>query len=491
VNISYVQERLHALVKRNKIIEQILHDISQHNATAYLVGGAVRDLVAGLPIVDIDIEVHNISLEDLSELLRAHGEVSYVGKVYGVFKLNDPQHGHIDWSIPRHDTAGRKPEVAVDPHMGIRQALVRRDVTMNAMALNMHTGELADPFNGYEDLKQGVLRTPDPDFFVEDPLRFYRVMQFIGRFNMWPDETLNNVCAKMNIADVSRERIEGECEKLLLRARRPSQGFRWLASLDRLRELFPEVADMRGVQQSPLYHPEGDVFTHTMQVIDAAAFSVLPSSDDQLLLMYAALCHDLGKPHATQIDAHKRVHSHGHDEAGVEPARQLLRRCTGKQRIQSIVPKMVRHHMAPGVYGRQSTRLAKYKLLAAELAPEISLYLLSVLCYADHRGRNGYAAYPLAHSIQEVDTFMKKAEEAGVLFHPEQRVVTGSDVLDLVEQGPQVGTLVEKAYDIQLREDIRSSKERMRGFKGKQRIQNDEYIRSKFMVAFSHQCKLA
>jgi len=452
--MEYVQQRLHAVLNRNKILRKIIQDLEQKGARAYLVGGAVRDLVAGLPLLDYDIEVHNMSLTDLSDTLGAYAPVSYVGKVYGVLKLHDPTCGHIDWSIPRHDTAGRKPDVELDPYMGIERALLRRDLTMNAMALNMHTGELVDPFHGYNDIMHRVLRAPDPDFFVEDPLRFYRVMQFIARYDMWPDDTLNQVCAQMDISQVSLERIDGEMEKLLIKSRRPSRAVYWLRDIGRLGEVAPEVDQLRGVPQSPLYHPEGDVFTHTMQVIDAAAYAVLPDYEDRLVLMYAALCHDLGKPARTETDASGAISSHGHEDAGIEPARHLLQRFTRRNRIHRIVPRMVAHHMAPGVYGRNDAKISKYKLLAAELAPDVSLYFLSILCYADHRGRNGFTSEPLARDIPDIDTFMQRAQEAGVLYGPEERVLTGDDVLDIVDQGPHVGTLLRKAYDIQLREHI-------------------------------------
>ncbi len=285
-------------------------------------------------------------------------------------------------------------------------------------------------------------------------MRFYRVMQFIARFDMWPDEQLNAICSKMDITSVAIERIDGEIEKLFTKSRRPSQAWRWLHEIGRLAEVAPELAQLQGVEQSPHYHPEGDVFQHTMQVLDAAVYSVLPTPSDRLVLMYAALCHDLGKPEKTQFSESGRITSHGHEAAGVVPTKQLLARFTRRSDIHKKVPKLVDQHMAPAVYGRQRTRVSRYKLLAADMAPDISLYLLSVLCYADHRGRNGFANTPLARNIKDIDTFIETARDAGVLFGPEPRCVRGDDVLDLVEEGPDVGKLVRKAYDIQLRENV-------------------------------------
>ena len=449
-----IQERLKILFIRNTVIKRIVQDIANQDGVAYLVGGAVRDLVAGLPLKDIDIEVHNMTLDTLSEILQEYAPVSYVGKVYGVLKLHDDRYHHIDWSIPRRDTAGRKPDVQLDPHMDLKQALIRRDLTINAMALNMHSGELNDPFNGYADLSQRRLRAPDPDFFLEDPLRFYRVMQFIGRFNTWPDAELDGICKEMDVSQVSRERIDGEFEKLLLKSERPSRAFYWLSSIGRLYELLPELARLQGVPQSVHSHPEGDVFTHTMQVLDATAYSVVPAQEDQLVLRYAALCHDLGKPEKTEKTESGKITSHGHEKAGIEPTKQLLSRITGRNTICKKVPRLVADHMAPGIFGRHGTGVAKYKKLAAALGSEISLYLLAVLCYADHRGRNGYENKPLAYDIPAIDTFIETARSAGVLHTPEKRVVSGKDFLDTVEEGPKIGKLVDAAYHIQITENI-------------------------------------
>ena len=186
----------------------------------YLVGGAVRDLLLNLSIKDVDIEVYNLQPEVVEKILRQFGPVSLVGKVFGVFRV----HGlDVDWSLPRADSPGRKPEVKIDPFMSYHNAFVRRDLTINAMGIDLSTSELIDPFNGVHDVKKKILRSPDTRFFIQDPLRFYRVMQFIGRFEMVPDEKLDTLCSRMDISDVSRERIEQEFKKLLLKSVRPSK----------------------------------------------------------------------------------------------------------------------------------------------------------------------------------------------------------------------------------------------------------------------------
>ena len=213
-NVTKLKQTIEQLIAQHSLIGPIRDKILEMGACAYLVGGAVRDSILGLPVKDIDIEVHGLSLEKLGELLGAFGPVSYVGKSFGVLKLHGTD---MDWSLPRTDTSGRKPVVHIDPSMDINEALRRRDLTMNAMAIDLATGELIDPFHGLADMEQRTLRSPDVSFFQDDPLRFYRVMQFIGRFEMYPDDALEALCKNMDISTVSTERIEDEFEKLLLK----------------------------------------------------------------------------------------------------------------------------------------------------------------------------------------------------------------------------------------------------------------------------------
>ena len=126
----------------------------------------------------------------------------------------------------------------IDPHMNFADAFKRRDLTINAMGIDLKTFELIDPWHGLEDLKKGILRAPDAKLFIEDPLRLFRVMQFIGRFQMNPDKQLNEICAKMSLAGISTERIEAEFDKLFLKSKRPSLGIRWLQEIGRLQRNF-------------------------------------------------------------------------------------------------------------------------------------------------------------------------------------------------------------------------------------------------------------
>lgn len=435
-------------------ITDALAALKAAGATAYYVGGCVRDAILDRSIKDIDIEVHGITLESLQEILARFETVALIGKSFGVLAWFE---SGIDWSLPRTDSAGRKPQVTIDPQLDIADALRRRDLTMNALAVNAHTGELIDPFGGLRDIEQKVLRAPDPRFFPEDPLRFYRVLQFAARFDMEPDAELRTLCASMDLSGVAHERVADEYEKLMLQSATPSRGFTVLQSFGRLTELLPELGVLENVPQDPRWHPEGDVFEHTMQAIDSAAHD-RSENIDRRILIYATLCHDLGKAVTTVVTPEK-ISSHGHEEAGIPLARALLRRMTTGNALIDPVLLLVRWHMSPGIFARQDAPPRAYKRLAYRLAPHTSLRMLATLSYADRRGRNPVRGKPLTTDQPEVAEFIMRAQKAGVFDAPEAPIITGKDLLAHVQPGPKIGELVKHAYIIQIEKGIRDRDE--------------------------------
>jgi tRNA nucleotidyltransferase (CCA-adding enzyme) len=458
------QRDIDSLLNKYPTVVSLVNDIVQHDGRSFLVGGAVRDLLFGLPIKDLDIEVYGLSPQELEKLLSRYGHVDLVGKVFGVFRI---QNLDVDWSLPRIDMAGRKPEVIIDPSMSIEQALRRRDLTINAMAIDLSTYNLIDPFGGLNDMRNKVLRTPDSAFFIEDPLRFYRVMQFIGRFEMYPDEQLNDICKKMNISKVSVERIDEEFRKLMLKSTNPSLGIRWIKSINRLNNIFPELAALVNVPQLSRWHPEYDVFEHTMQTVDAAARLKYDSDDIKFIVLLAALCHDLGKPTTTeQIEGEWR--SFGHSKEGVEPTKQLLKRITRNKELIETVVKMVRYHMQPIQFVENGAKLSAYKRLASKLAPQVTLEMLAKLALADQQGRNPKGHEPLEKEDTRINIFLQNAEQAQVLHETEKPILRGRDLLDVVEPGPRMGKLLKKAYELQIEEGIKDKQELKRRILSKQ-----------------------
>jgi len=444
-----IQNVLQILIAQYPLLADAIQVIHADAARIMLVGGAVRDLLLHRSVQDIDIEVHGVSLDRLATILAQFGVVDCVGKTFGVLRV----HGlDVDWSVPRSDTAGRKPAVTIDPYMSCEQAFRRRDLAINAMGIDLVTYELIDPFNGMHDLACKILRTPDPAFFVEDPLRFLRVMQFMGRFDFVPDVQLNELCKNMSLADISRERIEEEFEKLFMQSTRPSLGLRWLADIGRLHDILPEVAALQGVAQRADWHPEGDVFEHTMQALDAAARICYTSYDDTLILRYAALCHDLGKAVTTQkIDGIWR--SSGHAKAGIALAKKLLKRITHKKELIGKVLTLVEYHMHPLQLLSCHASIGAYKRLAYHIAPIPMRLLIDLFC-ADRQGRNPHTACPLQTRDHEVVLFEQQVVHANVLMHQEPPVLLGRDLVDVVEAGPAMGMLLKRAYMIQIEENI-------------------------------------
>lgn len=430
--------------------EPVKTALQQTGGTLFLVGGVVRDLLLNSPLKDVDIEVHGLTLDQLKAVLAQFDTVLEVGKSFGVLKWRG-----CDWAIPRHDGPGRKPVVACDPKMDIVTALRRRDVTMNAMAIDLQTEQLVDPFDGEKDLAAHVLRATDAKLFVEDPLRFFRVMQFVGRFECEPDDRLNEICKEMSLEQISQERVHAEYGKLLQRSRQPSRGFRWLKKIERLPEILPELAQTVGLEQSEKWHPEGDVFEHTMQVLDSVATMTDLNPEDRKLFLYGALCHDLGKTTTTRIVDDGRITSHGHDLEGVMLAQKQLKRMTGDMRLIKRVSLLVRFHMSPGNYLSTGAKMVAYKRLAARIHPYLNLKLLAQFSSADHAGRNPEGDVPLPIPVDDVaERFIKKAQEYGVLTEPEAPVLTGEDLAGTVAQGPQFGVILRRAYEIQIAEGV-------------------------------------
>ncbi len=447
---DFLKETLFPHADERKKIDHVLNDVTKAHGRIYVVGGAVRDLFIGRTTKDVDLEVHGLPLEALENILRSFGVVNTIGKFFGVLRW---EYSRIEWAVPRKDESGRKPNVTLNPTLDITTALKRRDLTVNAMALDLATGEFIDPFGGYKDLKEKTARTPDAYFFTQDPLRFYRVMQFIARFNLTPDDELNRVCATMSIKDISQERIEAEFDKLFLLSDEPSRGIRWIESLGRLSEVLPELGATVGILQEKSWHPEGDVFEHTMQVIDAAATYLLPDDFQKVTLLSAALCHDLGKAVSTRV-LDGRIRSIGHEITGVPLAKSLLKRITGNKKRIAVVTKLVRYHMDPGSFIKGNASLAAYKRLSIKLFPETNCAFLALLAQSDRRGRNPLRGVPLEDQASEITQFEEMASKAGVLFAPVPPILQGADLMNFIEPGPSLGAALKKAYELQINEDI-------------------------------------
>ena len=351
---------------------------------AYFVGGYVRDRLLGIDNKDIDIEVHGISPAQLEAILHSLGEPTAFGESFGVFGLKGCG---IDIAMPRKETLrgqGHKDfDIFVDPFIGTRAAARRRDFTINALMQNVLTGELIDHYGGQGDLQAGILRHVCDESFPEDPLRVLRGAQFAARFNMTPAPETVALCRTMDLRHLPGERIEAELKKALLKAERPSVFFTVLRDMEQLDLWFPELKALIGQPQHPVYHAEGDVWNHTMMVLDGAA-KLRSKVQQPYAFMLSALCHDFGKAVSSEAAADGAVHAYGHETSGLPLAKQFLGRITKETKVTEYVLNMVKLHMKPNVAAHNGVSVkSTNKLFDEAIAPRD----LICLALAGDRGR--------------------------------------------------------------------------------------------------------
>lgn len=332
----------------SEIVKKITEYVNEAGGRVFFVGGCVRDRLLGIENKDVDIEVHGISPENLYSILEKAGEPLVYGRSFGVFALRGED---IDIAMPRRERAIGKGHrdfvVDVDPFIGTREAARRRDFTINALMEDALTGEIVDHFGGQEDLKAGIIRHIDPATFVEDPLRVLRGAQFAARFGFGIAPDTVELCRGIDLSTLSKERVEEELRKALLKADKPSIFFEAMREMDQLDHWFPELKELIGLEQDPVFHPEGDVWTHTMEVIDRAA-GYRDKVSEPFSFMLLALTHDLGKIVTTE-EKNGRIHAYEHETKGLPLVESFLRRILNENDVIDYVLNMVPLHMKPNV----------------------------------------------------------------------------------------------------------------------------------------------
>ena len=352
-----------------KTAERIAEYVHEAGGRAFYVGGFVRDRLLGIDNKDVDIEVHGITPEVLYGILEKTGEPLSYGKSFGVYALKGED---LDIAMPRREratgTGHRDFDVNVDPFIGTREAARRRDFTINAMMEDVLTGEIVDHFGGRRDLDEGVIRHIDPVTFIEDPLRVLRGAQFAARFGFTIAPDTIELCRGIDLSTLSRERVEEELKKALLKACKPSIFFESLRSMDQLDIWFPELKQTIGLEQDPVFHPEGDVWTHTMEVIDrAAAFRDRVSEPYRFMLL--ALTHDLGKIVTTE-EKNGRIHAYEHEVKGMPIVEAFIGRLTNEKDIKDYVFNIVPLHMRPNMVAYSKSALkSTNRMFDAAIAP--------------------------------------------------------------------------------------------------------------------------
>jgi tRNA nucleotidyltransferase (CCA-adding enzyme) len=426
----------------------IAEAVREAGGRALIVGGWVRDSLLGTltPDTNIDIEVFGVPADRLRTLLERFGRVEAVGAAFQVYKL-----GELDIALPRRESkAGRGHKgflIEGDPWMTIEEAARRRDFTVNAISWDPLTGEYLDPFRGRDDLQRRILRVVDPATFADDSLRVLRAVQLAARFEFDLDDAARTLCRTIPLDDLPSERIWGEIEKLLF-APRPSVGWTLALDLGVVERLLPEMFALVGCPQEPEWHPEGDVWVHTLQVVDQARGRIEDlERPKRITIMLAAVTHDFGKP-ATTAFLDGRIRSIDHEEQGVAPASRFLDRLNVHSidgyDVRQQVLGITAQHLKPGMWFKVRGEVGDGAF--RRLAQKVDLELLARLAKADCLGR-----HPGTFNCDAMDWFLERARGLGVEHRAPGPILLGRHLKELgVAPGPRMGEILRAVYEQQL-----------------------------------------
>ena len=414
---------------------------------SWIVGGAVRDVLLGREVTDIDIAVEGNPRQAARELAaELRGPVFQLSEAFGAWRVVDRRGGRVyDFAPLQGDT--------------IEEDLAQRDFSVNAMARPRAGGELIDPLGGRADLEARTLRVLGPAAYENDPLRPLRLARFVAELGFAPDAETERLTAEAapRVAEASGERVFAELRRLVL-APGASEGLDLADRLGLLRAVLPELADLHQVEQSQYHHL--DVYGHTMEVFERLVELERDATDelrevldeplgDELTrgqaLRFAALLHDIGKPATHDVRDDGRVTFMGHDRLGQEMVRSVCRRLRTSERLCRFLEGVTRHHLLLGflVHERPLDRRAVYRYLERTSPVEVEVTLFSVADRLATRGKNADRAID-AH-LELADELMRSALEwrrSG----PPQVPVRGDELAaELgIEPGPELGRLLDQ-----------------------------------------------
>ncbi len=405
---------------------------------SYFVGGCVRDLLLGRQPRDYDIatDAHP------EQVLELYPTALRIGAHFGVVLVTSP-YAQVEVATFRSDhnyQDGRRPEnvhFETDP----RQDAIRRDFTINALFLDPVDGDVIDFSEGRADLKAGLVRAignPE-ERFREDRLRMLRAIRFAARLNFSIEPSTEAAISGMRgaIQSVSAERVRDELIRILTEggARR---GFEMLDRTGLLVELLPEVAAMKGVEQPPEYHPEGDVWTHTLMMLEG-----LPTNPSPVLA-WGVLLHDVGKPPTFRMA--DRIRFDGHVEAGVEIARAIMIRLRFSNSDMEQVEALIANHMKfKDLLSMRESTLKRF-LRLPDFKEHLVLHRLDCL----HSNGN-LAAYEFAQA---------KLVQLGQERIAPARLLTGNDLIEAgFQPGPEFKRVLNLVEDAQLEGAIHTKAE--------------------------------
>ena len=442
----------------------IVRTLRDHGHQAFFAGGCVRDLLLGREPADYDVSTDATP----QQVMQIFPQTFAVGEQFGVVlvpqsggatgvlaRQGERSKGAIEVATFRSDVGysdGRHPDqvrFTKDP----REDVERRDFTINGMLLDPVTNEILDFVGGRDDLKAGIVRAiGDPERrFAEDKLRMLRAVRFAARFDYKIDPATMEAIQKLapKIHQVSSERVREELTKMLTEGR-ARRAFELLDSTGLLPEVLPEISAMKGVEQPPQYHPEGDVFVHTLLLLEK-----LPAGVSKTLA-WGALLHDVGKPPTFRV-APDRIRFDGHVEVGVKMAAEICRRLRFSNDETDQILALIDNHMRFADVQRMNQSTLKKFLRLAAFDEHLELHRID--CLSSHGQLDSYE-----YSRQQLQSIPPKAIRPTPL-------ITGQDLIEAgYEPGPSFKEILTAVEDAQLEGRLASREAAM------------EYVRREFPV---------
>ena len=437
--------------KRLSNISKIISDLSREiQIDAYLVGGCVRDLMLNpsKDAIDVDIMVEG----DGIAFAKILAQKINVPKIVPFKKFATAKIPYKEFEIEvasarleKYDKSSRSPsEVTLS---NIQDDLLRRDFTVNAMAVSLNEqnfGEFFDPFNGMEDLNNKILKTPlDPDItFSDDPLRMMRAAYFASKLSLSIEknclESIKDNAERISI--VSQERITNELFKIL-GTKKPSIGLDILQQSGLMTFVFPEISVMYGLDQSNEYHHK-DIFYHTLEVVDNAA-----QLSDKLDLRLAALVHDIAKPKTRRLSKSKGYTFYGHDDVGARMLKGISKNMKFSNLTRDYITKLTSLHLRPISLAKKDVTDSAIRRLIVDAGEEIDD--LMKLCRADITTKNPKNITKYLGNFDRVEKRMNEVIEIDEL-KAFQSPVRGDEIMKMFDlpPGKEVGkikTMVEDA----------------------------------------------